>query len=55
MSYLQVARELPVVQLYSGNFFLKKMGQSRPLFCLFSFFSDYNFNNSNWKSLDGVA
>ena len=25
------------------------MGQSRPLFCLFSFFSSYNFNNTNWK------
>ena len=24
------------------------MGQSRPLFCLFSFFSHYNFN-TNWK------
>ena len=29
-------------------FFLKKMGQSRPLFCLFLFFSHYNFN-TNWK------
>ena len=28
--------------------FLKKMGQSRPLFCLFLFFSRYNFN-TNWK------
>ena len=36
------------------NVFLKKMGQSRPLFCLFSFFSSYNFNNTNWKSIDGV-
>ena len=25
------------------------MGQSRPLFRLFSFFSSYNFNNTNWK------
>ena len=23
-------------------------------FCLFSFFSHYNFNNTNWKSIDGV-
>ena len=23
-------------------------------FCLFSSFSHYNFNNTNWKSLDGV-
>ena len=28
---------------------LKKVGQSRPLFCLFSSFSHYNFNNTNWK------
>ena len=33
---------------YSSTFF-KKTGQSRPLFCLFLFFSSYNFNNTNWK------
>ena len=33
--------------MHAFNFF-KKMGQSRPLFCLFSFFSRYNFN-TNWK------
>ena len=33
---------------------LLKMGQSRPLFCLFSFFSSYNFNNTNCKSIGGV-
>ena len=33
---------------------LKKVGQSRPLFCLFSSFSHYNFNNTNWKSISGV-
>ena len=38
---------------YSSTFF-KKTGQSRPLFCLFLFFSSYNFNNTNWKSIDGV-
>ena len=27
-----------------------KKGQSRPL----SLFSNYNFNNTNWKSVDGV-
>ena len=32
---------------YTQSFF-KKMGQSRPLFCLFLFFSHYNFN-TNWK------
>ena len=31
-----------------------KMGQSRSLFCLFLSCSQYNFNNTNWKSLDGV-
>ena len=30
-------------------FVFLKMGQSWPLFCLFSFFSCYNFN-SNWKN-----
>ena len=25
------------------------MDQTRPLFCLFSSFSHYNFNNTNWK------
>ena len=30
-----------------------KKGQSRPLICLFSFFSHYNFNTT-WKSIDGV-
>ena len=31
------------------------MGQSRPLTCLFSSFSHYNLNNTNWKkSVDGV-
>ena len=30
-------------------FFLKKMGLSWPLFVYFSFFSGYNFNNTNWK------
>ena len=29
------------------------MGKSRPLFCLFSFFSRYIFK-TNWKSIDGV-
>ena len=29
--------------------YLTQMGQSRPLFCLFSSFSSYNFNNTNWK------
>ena len=29
--------------------FFKKMGQSWPLFVYFSFFSGYNFNNTNWK------
>ena len=38
---------------FPPNIFLK-MGQSRPLFCLFSSFSHYNFNNTNWKSVDGV-
>ena len=33
--------------------FLKK-GQSRPLFCLFSSFSHYNFSNTNRKSVVGV-
>ena len=28
--------------------------QSRPLFSLFLSFSHNNFNNSNWKSIDGV-
>ena len=42
---------LKIVQLAKNRrmFFFKKMGQSRPLFCLFSFFSSYNFNNTNWK------
>ena len=35
-------------------FLFFKMGQSRPVFCLFSFFSCCNFNNTNWKSIDGV-
>ena len=35
------------------SFFLK-MGQSRPLFCLFLSFSCYNSNNTNWKIVDGV-
>ena len=30
------------------------MGKSRPLFCLFSSFTHYNFNNTNSKSIDGV-
>ena len=44
---------LKIVQLAKNRrmFFFKKMGQSRPLFCLFSFFSSYNFNNTNWKKL----
>ena len=29
--------------------FLKKLGESRSLFGLFSPFSRYNFNNTNWK------
>ena len=33
---------------------IKKMGQSRPPFRLFSSFSCYNSNNTNWKSIDGV-
>ena len=30
------------------------MGQCQTLFLLFSSFSHYNFNNTNWKSTDGV-
>ena len=30
------------------------MGQSRPLLCLFPLFFRYNFNNTNWKSIDWV-
>ena len=36
------------------SFFLK-MGQSTPLFCLFSSFSCYKFNNTNWKTLRWCA
>ena len=34
-------------------FFLKN-GPILAFFCLFSSFSHYNFNNTNWKSIDGV-
>ena len=49
--------------LFSGRhfnliWFFLNMRQSRPLFRLFSSFSyshiNYNFNNTNWKSIDGV-
>ena len=42
-----------------ANVFLKKMGQTRPLFGLFSFFSQHKDKYStnftiNYKSIDGV-
>ena len=37
------------VYAFKFSFFFKKMGQSRPLFCLFLSSSHYNFNNTNWK------
>ena len=46
-----------IKQIFVGNLeylFFKKMGQSRPLFCLISSFPHYSFNNTNWKSIDGV-
>ena len=33
----------------------QKMVQSWPLFCLFSSFPHYNFNHTNWKSVDGCC
>jgi len=39
---------------YSNKIILHKMGQFRPLFCLFSSFSHYSFKNTKWKSIDVV-
>ena len=38
---------------FKFSFFFKKWSFSG-LFCVFSSFSHYNFNNTYWKSLDGV-
>ena len=35
--------------VHENNFVLFLNGPSRPLFCLFSSFSHYNFNDTNWK------
>ena len=36
-------------------YFLKNNGPIPSSFCLFSSFSHYNFNNTNWKSVDSVV
>ena len=39
------------------KFIFKKLGQSKPLFVLFTFqfkWQIYNLNNKNWKCIDGV-
>ena len=38
-------------QTYNQTFF--KKWPIQPSFCVFSSFSHHNFNNTNWKSLDG--
>ena len=39
---------------HSNIFLFFKNGPIPASFCLFSYFSHYNFNNTNWKSIDGV-
>ena len=49
----------PVFGHFSNSIFFQKMGQPRPLFCLFSFFSQCSYKYStnltmNHKSIDGA-